>query len=294
MLEHKRIIISSLIAVPLIIILLIILSAPKGTSKSPVYNIIENCSEEPKMCEEDQDHFILGQFGDQAVHVKVVGTIYRNVGNVTIYASCYDDLGHGLESNASLVIYDKDNATYLNWTNMSTFSGYNHKYIGAVPNETGNYFVVVNCTSGSDWGLGYSEFQVPDWLQTLLNTSNQSEENVETLINITNTTQDWVGKMMEYWGILTYTCLDIENDAPTTADRGGTWGIRSLVTDEYGTTQTGSDVACNISTSFWGEDIMTYSVITEKFTYYNYLNSSGILAYNVTCEEIGENAQNIC
>lgn len=246
--------------------------------------------------------------GDRAVHVYVVGTIYRNIGNITVYASCYDDLGHGLDSNATVVIYNKDNATFLPLINMTSFGGGNHKYIGLVPNTTGNYFVVVNCSSGSDWGMGYNEFQVPDWLDTLLNSSNHTSDYVllilnqttqisndtQTIINITNTTQGWVEKMMEYWGIKTYTCLNIYNDVSTTATRGETWEIRSWVTDEYNTTQTGSDVSCNISTSFWGQFTMDYSAITERFIYYNYLNNSGTLIYNVTCEEWDYETQNSC
>ncbi|KKK67418.1 hypothetical protein LCGC14_2954260, partial [marine sediment metagenome] len=209
--------------------------------------------------------------------------------------------GHGLDSNASAIIYDKHNASYINWTNMTQFGTGNHKLIGPIPETEGNYYVMVNCTSGSNWGVGFNEFQVPDWLDILLNTTNQSEQyvidtlnNTKTIIDITNTTQDWVGKMMEYWGILTYTCLGIENEVPTTANRGETWEIRSLVTDEYGSTQTGSDVECNITTTFWGESVMTYSPVTARFIYWNYLNNSGTLNYNVTCEEIGIASQNLC
>jgi len=300
MLDNRKMLIAGSITLPLIIILIIIISTVATNKSSPkIFNVIDNCSQ-PIICDEGTP-LILGQFIDERISVKVVGTIYRNVGNYTIYASCFDSSGHGLDSNASAKIYDKDNASYINWTNMTQFSIGNHKLIGLVPSTEGNYFIIVNCTSGSNWGIGFNEFQVPDWLNILLNTTNQTEQyavdilnNTQTIINITNTTQDWVGKLLEYWGIKIYTCLNIYNDVPTTANRGEEWEIKTQVTDEYNTTQTGSDVSCNISTSFWGESTMTYSVITERFIYYNYLNSSGTLTYDVTCEEIGKSSQSLC
>ena len=297
--NNKKMLIAGSIALPLIIILIIIMSAVATNKPKPkVYSVIGDCSQ--PICKVDEP-LVLGQFQDEKINVKVEGTIYRNVGNYTIYASCFDNMGHGLDSNASTKIYNKDNASYINWTNMTSFDTGHHKLIGSVPTTEGNYFVVVNCTSGANWGIGFNEFQVPDWLNILLNTTNQSEQyiidtlnNTKTIINITNTTQDWIGKMMEYWGILTYTCLNIDNEVPTTAKRGETWEIRSLVTDEYGSIQTASDVSCNISTTFWGKSTMTYSAVTERFIYWNYLNNSGTLEYNVTCEEIGKSSQGLC
>ena len=299
MLHDKRLLIAGSITVPLIIVLILIITASATNKPQPkTYNVYDEC--DSPICE-TKEPFLMGQFQDEIVNVKVVGTIYRNVGNYTIYASCFDSAGHGLDSNATAKIYDRNNASYINWTNMTSFDTGNHKLIGSIPAAEGNYYVAVNCTSGSNWGIGFNEFQVPDWLNILLNTSNHSAQfvadtlnNTQTIINITNTTQDWVGKMMEFWGILTYTCLDISNEVPSTANRGEQWEIRSLVTDEYGSTQTGSDVICNVSTTFWGENVMTYSSVTERFIYFNYLNNSGVLEYNVTCEEIDKSSQGLC
>ena len=57
---------------------------------------------------------------------------------------------------------------------ISIFYASNYSYKQENLHEE-NYYIIVNCTSGSTWGLGFNEFQVPDWLDTLLNTTNQTE-----------------------------------------------------------------------------------------------------------------------
>jgi len=295
--KKEKIIVSIYAAIPLVLItVLLIWVANTDAVITPKLNTIyEPCNESTSiLCPEGSDSFISGEFGDNPVRVKVEGTIYRNVGNITVYASCTDDLGHGLDSNASVIIYDKYNSTFVNWTPMETFSGFNHKYIGPVPQSDGNYFVIVNCTSGEDWGLGYAEFQVPDWLLILLNATNRSIGDVTIIINQSNTTLLWLNKIMEFWGIKTDTCLTITNEVPIQMNRGETWEIRTQVTDEYGTSQSNADVWCNITTNFWGQSAMDYSVETAKFIYFNYLNTSGTLEYNVSCEEWNHEGQITC
>ncbi len=112
MLDKKKLLIAGSITVPLIIILILIITASATNKPKPkVYNVYDDCNS--PICK-TSGPFLMGQFQDEIINVKVVGTIYRNVGNYTIYASCFDSVGHGLDSNASAKIYDKNNVSYIN------------------------------------------------------------------------------------------------------------------------------------------------------------------------------------
>ena len=119
--DNRKLLIAGSITVPIIIVFILIITASATNKPKPkVYNVYDDCIS--PICATEES-FLMGQFQDEIINVKVVGTIYRNVGNYTIYASCFDSAGHGLDSNASAIIYDKHNASYINWTNISSQSG---------------------------------------------------------------------------------------------------------------------------------------------------------------------------
>jgi hypothetical protein len=100
---------------------------------------------------------------DSGISAMVDPAIYKpGDTSLTIYGACLDSSSHPTDTNATITIY---NSTQDKWAyaNMSSISTGRFNYSTNAPSATGNYFVEINCSTGSTSALAHSNFQVAGW-----------------------------------------------------------------------------------------------------------------------------------
>lgn len=237
--------------------------------------------------------------------VGVLGTIYEIEDNMTVYGWCLNYNNTPLKSNATLTIYNRDNSTWLDSTQMDYMSGIGKFYYNAIaPNVTGNYLIEFNCTRESDgaWGVAYSEIEVPQVLQNLKNITANCTGGSCNLTDV----NDLLNQLINYSRQINHTTYAIYNytdDINETVHNlfvlmGAdelSWSTNVYGDKVYGNTilfETDvryyidiDNVRCNITTTFWGQDKMNLNDYSKTFIYENNLNDTGEFNWSVDCYE---------
>ena len=87
--------------------------------------------------------------------------IYKiNDSTLTIYGACMDSSSHPVASNATLTVYNLTGGKFINAASMNNISIGRFNYSTTAPPAQGNYFIEINCSTGSTWALAHSNIQV--------------------------------------------------------------------------------------------------------------------------------------
>jgi len=79
---------------------------------------------------------------------------------LTIYGACMDSNSQPVNSSATLTIYNLTGGLFVNAAAMTNMSIGRFNYSTTAPPVQGNYFVEINCSTGSTWALAHSNIQV--------------------------------------------------------------------------------------------------------------------------------------
>ncbi len=168
----KYLIVNVLVLIMIATVVIYTYPKQKDITQTPEEKMIyiqQECS--PKKCE--QNNFELINTPSQNIlNAKVFGTIYEDRDNATIWGTCSNSENKPLESNASITIYNPNSSMLVNQTNMTKVNtGIFNLSVGLTATR-GNYLVMLNCSTATDYAVAYAEFQNPSWvnkLQTILN-----------------------------------------------------------------------------------------------------------------------------
>jgi len=116
------------------------------------------------------------------INVIVKGSIYEKNTRVSMFAACFNNLNHPIQTNATVTLTFPNGTIFEDTRNMSEIFVGSFEYNTTSPNVTGTYFSLVNCTDGTNYGLAFGEFQnSPSWVEKLadLFTTQQQSFNTE-------------------------------------------------------------------------------------------------------------------
>ena len=208
--------------------------------------------------------------------VKVYGTLYRTGDMMVIYGFCLNYTTESMESNATVKLknYLNDTLFYINMTDVSDGEFINNI---TTPNETGVFSLIFRCEWNGGYGFATNEIQVPDWINILINQTKGLNTS-----NITTGVENKLDNIIDFLGIKSKN-LTLDIIYPIYSYYGKFWSIKALVKNQYSVIQDNNKVYCEVNTSNWGIENMSY--YNNYFRYKKVVDIPDI-NFTVGCEYI--------